>query len=95
MINIQHPDITRIERTGHPFVVTEYRYAECAKCGKAIDEEQSAYNLCAKCESEAWERFKYLLLNEFDDNERAYIDACIEGNSLTEIEKIKPVTAVY
>jgi Zn finger protein HypA/HybF involved in hydrogenase expression len=50
MINIQHPDITRIERTGHPFVVTEYRYAECAKCGKAIDEEQSAYNLCAACE---------------------------------------------
>ena len=95
MTNIQHPDITQTERTGYPFRVTEYRYTECAKCGRAITEEQSAYSLCTKCESKAWERFKYLLLNEFDDNERKYIDACVEGNSLTEVEKIKPVMAVY
>lgn len=94
MTNIQHPDITQIERTGYPFQVTELRYSECAKCGKAIDEEQSAYNLCAECEGKALERFKFIL-HGFDENERKYIDACVEGNSLTEIEKIKPVTAIY
>ena len=94
MTNIQHPDITQTERTGYPFIITEHCYTECAKCGHAVDEEQSAYNLCAECEAKALERFKFLLLN-FDSNERAFLDACIEGKSLTEIEKIKPVMAVY
>ena len=68
---------------------------ECSKCGKTISEEQSKYNLCEKHEHEALKRFKHYLCNEFTDNEREYIDACTEGISLTEPEKIKDVKAVY
>lgn len=68
---------------------------ECSKCGATISEQQSAYQLCESCESKALARFKAFLLNEFTDNEREYIDACTEGISLTEPEKIKDIKAVY
>ena len=67
----------------------------CSKCGKTISEEQSKYNLCEKCEHEALKRFKFFLCNEFTDSEREYIDACTEGVSLTEPQKIKNVKAIY
>ena len=67
----------------------------CSKCGAEISEEQSAYHLCESCESKALARFKYFLCNEFTNAEREYLDACVEGNSLTEPEKIKDIKAVY
>ena len=67
----------------------------CRQCGASIPEEQSLYKLCKKCEQEAWERFRYLMLNEFTDAEREFLDGCIDGKSLTDIEEIKPTTAIY
>lgn len=95
--NLQHPDIDYIERNGEPptFYTDKPEPITCAICERQIDEEQSAYHLCERCEKHAWERFRGLVLNEFNDHERAYINACLEGNSLVEIEKIKPVRAVY
>lgn len=94
---LQHPDIDYIEHNGEPptYYTDKPEPLECAICGEAISEEQSAYNLCARCERKALARFKYLMLNEFNDHEREYLDACVEGNSLTEVEKIKPVAAIY
>lgn len=66
---------------------------ECARCGKSISEQQSAYGLCAHCEAAVLERFKWLLNNEFDLSERKYIDACCDGISLTDPQAIKPVLA--
>ena len=68
---------------------------ECSKCGKTISEEQSKYNLCDVCEMLALEKFVHYLRNEFTDYEREYLDACTEGISLTEPNKIKDVKAVY
>ena len=95
--NLQHPSITYIERNGEPptYGTDKPESLECSMCGAAIDEEQSTYNLCSQCEKKALARFRYLMLNEFTDCEREYLDACVEGNSLTEVEKIKPVRAIY
>ena len=68
---------------------------QCSKCGTTISEEQSAHNLCEVCEMKALAKFKAFLCNEFTDAEREYIDACTEGVSLTEVEKIKDIKAVY
>ena len=94
---LQHPDITRIERTGYPRTTyyNDEPTRECSICGVTISEEQSAFKLCEDCEIKAWERFSYLLLNEFTQSEREFVDACVEGHSLTEIEKIKPLPAIY
>ena len=96
--NLQHPDITYIEQNGEPptyYTDKPPEPLECAICGEAISEEQSAYNLCSRCEKKSLARFKYYLCNEFTDNERAYLDTCVEGNSLTEVEKIKDIHAIY
>lgn len=95
--NLQHPDITYIEQNGEPptYYTDKPEPLECAICGATIDEEQSTYNLCARCERKALARFRYLMLNEFNDHEREYLDACVEGCSLTEPEKLKPVRAIY
>lgn len=94
--NLQHPDITYIERCGQ--VYTAYSSApetkHCENCDREITEEQSAFNLCAECEKIVWEHFR-LLLNEFTQSEREFIDACVEGHSLAEVEKIKPLPAIY
>ena len=68
---------------------------ECSICNTPITEEQSKFKLCEKHEHEALQRFLHYLCNEFTDNEREYIDACVEGNSLTEPEKIKDIKAIY
>ena len=95
--DLEHHDITRLERDGEVYrevyIASENLY--CENCDSEITKEQSAFNLCEDCEIKAWERFKYLLLNEFTQSEREFIDACVEGNSLTEIEKIKPLPAIY
>lgn len=95
--DLQHPDITYIERNGEPptYYTDKPELLGCVMCGATIEEEQSAYKLCSRCEQKALARFKYLMLNEFNDHEREYLDACVEGNSLTEVEKIKPVAAIY
>ena len=67
---------------------------QCSSCGTTISEQQSAYQLCESCETKALQRFKDFLLNEFTENEREYIDACTEGISLTEPNKIKDIKAV-
>ena len=95
--NLQHPDITRLERDGEIYgeiyIASENLY--CENCESEITKEQSTFNLCEDCEIKAWERFKYLLLNEFTQSEREFIDACVEGHSLAEVEKIKPLPAIY
>ena len=95
--NLQHPDITYIERDGQ--VYAAYSSApetkHCENCDREITEEQSAFNLCAECEIGVWKRFRYLLLNEFTASEREFIDASVEGHSLAEVEKIKPLPAIY
>ena len=50
--NLQHPDITRIERTGYPGTTyyNDEPTRECSICGVTISEEQSAFNLCEDCE---------------------------------------------
>ena len=95
--NLEHPQITAIERTGYPMspFANDKEVFQCSSCEAKISEQQSAYHLCESCESKALARFKYFLCNEFTDNEREYIDACTEGISLTEIEKIKDIKAVY
>ena len=95
--NLEHPQITAIERTGYPYspFANDKEVFQCSSCGAEISEEQSSYNLCESCETKALARFKYFLCNEFTENERKYLDACIEGNSLTEIEKIRDIKAVY
>ena len=45
----------------------------CEVCGEYMPESQSAYCLCAKCEAEAWGRFKKLMRDNFTPNERAYL----------------------
>lgn len=65
----------------------------CAQCDALISEEQSLYGLCAKCEADALDRFKCFLANAFTDSERAYLDACVEGESIIDPERIKPVLA--
>ena len=102
MTALEHPDITHILRTGYP---PQVKYPEhddiaeiahqCSSCGTVIAEEQSTYHLCESCEEKALAQFKYLLCNEFTENERKYIDDCTEGISLTEPEKFKPIKAIY
>lgn len=94
---LEHPDITRALRTGYAdweALSDEAPSFYCEKCGAEIDEEQSAYGLCAKCEAAALLRFKAMLLT-FTQEERKYLDACVEGTSLTDPQNIKPVKAVY
>ena len=96
--DLQHPTITAIERTGYPmspFANDKEAQHKCSSCEAEISDEQSKYGLCEKCETKASARFKAFLLNEFTENEREYIDACTEGISLTEPEKIKDIKAVY
>lgn len=101
MRQLEHPVITQIRLTGYGFKSPEptadvYELTErCSYCGDLISEQQSAYRLCATCEAKAWDRFRTFIFNEFTDAERAYLDACIEGHSLTEIEKIQPLKAIY
>lgn len=93
---LEHPAITCALRTGYPpdaWEMPEEIYL-CSQCGAEIDEEQSAYGLCAKCEAAALLRFKAMLLL-FTPEERKYLDACVEGTSLTEPQNIQPVKAVY
>lgn len=93
---LEHPAITCALRTGYPpdaWEMPEEIYL-CSQCGTEIDEEQSAYGLCADCEAAALLRFKAMLLT-FTPEERKYLDACTEGISLTEPQNIKPVKAVY
>ena len=92
--NLQHPDITRLERDGEIYTDAS-KTVECENCYSKITEEQSAFNLCAECEIGVWKRFRYLLLNEFTASEREFIDASVEGHSLAEVEKIKPLPAIY
>lgn len=99
--DLQHPQITSTLRTGYPQSpfshckdVFEISH-QCSKCGTTIAEEQSKYSLCESCEYIALRRFKVLLTDKFTDAEREYIDACVEGVSLTEVEKIKDIKAVY
>ena len=99
MEQLEHPAIATIESTGYPTApfahladISEIAH-QCSSCGTSIREEQSAYNLCESCEKKALERFRFFLCNEFTDAEREYIDACVEGISLTEPEKIKDVKA--
>ena len=93
--DLQHHDITRLERDGEVYIGNTSETLYCENCGAGITEEQSAFNLCESCEKKAWERFRYLLLNEFTASEREFIDACVEGHSLVEVEKIKPLPAIY
>lgn len=93
--DLEHPDITRLERDGEIYTAHETESLHCENCDKEITEEQSAFSLCASCEVKAWEHFRYLLLNEFTQSEREFIDACVEGHSLAEVEKIKPLPAIY
>ena len=94
---LQHPDITYIMRDGQAFGAysSAPETKHCENCDEEIAEEQSAFKLCEDCEKKAWERFSYLLLNEFTQSEREFIDACVEGHSLAEVEKIKPLPAIY
>ena len=99
--DLQHPYITRLERDGEiygeTYIASEtffYGNCYCENCDEEITEEQSAFKLCEDCEKKAWERFRFLLLNEFTQSEREFIDACVEGHSLTEVEKIKPLPAI-
>ena len=98
--DLQHPQITTTLRTGYPQSpfshcadVSEISH-QCSKCGTTIAEEQSKYGLCEVCEMLALEKFVHYLCNEFDNAEREYIDACTEGVSLTEVEKIKDIKAI-
>lgn len=45
----------------------------CERCGAYIPESQSLYGMCAECERNAADRFRFLFNNEFDEVERAYI----------------------
>lgn len=95
-MSIQHPVISDIERTGWPLgrgPGPEPAIA-CSSCGAEIALEQSAYGLCETCEAAAWERFRAFIL-DLSPQEREYIDARIEGHSLTEIDKIPPHPAIY
>ena len=92
---LQHPDITRLERDGEMYKSYKTEAIHCENCYEEITEEQSSFNLCVSCEKTAWERFRFLLLNEFTQSEREFIDACAEGHSLAEVEKIKPLPAIY
>ena len=93
--DLQHHDITRLERDGEVYIGRSTETLYCENCDIEITEEQSAFNLCAECEKTAWDRFRFLLLNEFTQSEREFIDACVEGHSLAEVEKIKPLPAIY
>jgi len=68
--------------------ITEITH-QCSSCGTTITEQQSAYHLCETCETAALAKFKAYICNEFTDAEREYIDACVEGISLTEPHKFK------
>ena len=93
--NLQHPDITRLERDGEVYIGRSSENLYCENCDSEITEEHSALNLCESCEKKEWERFSYLLLNEFTQSEREFVDACVEGHSLAEVEKIVPLPAIY
>lgn len=80
---------------GSPCCLTGYEEAfRCKQCDAVIPEEQNLFHKCAKCEAKTFERFIWLLENEFDDDDRAYINRFCEGADLTEPEKIKPVLAI-
>lgn len=95
---LEHPDITRALRTGYADWEALSDNAPsfyCDKCGKEITEEQSAYHLCEECETAALLKFKAILKFAFTKEELEYLDACTEGISLTEPDRIEPVKAVY
>lgn len=52
--DIEHPDITAMERTGYPTFVDDDAYIYCDQCGRLIKRGESYYNvfghdICCDC----------------------------------------------
>ena len=81
-MKLEHPDIAQIEKTGYPF---EYRENTCSQCDTPCND-----TLCFDCKRTAWDKFKYLMLNEFSDDERKYLDDTLDGYGLVNVENALP-----
>ena len=69
---------------------TEFKEAiKCKRCNKTVAAEDAKGVLCQECAERAISRLKYLLRNEFDQNELDYLDSMIEGTGISEPEVIK------
>ena len=89
---LEHPEITNALRTGHPGEIPEAPSFSCERCGAEIADDQSAYHLCERCEGDALRRLVDFL-HDFTESEREYLDACLEGTSIVDPDKIKPILA--
>ena len=54
MYNIEHPDITAMERTGYPTFAQPTGYTYCDVCGRPMEHEERYYrirgeNICVDC----------------------------------------------
>lgn len=55
MYNVEHPDITAMERTGYPtFMDDDYSHIYCDHCGRALEHDERYYhirgeNICLDC----------------------------------------------
>lgn len=63
--------------------------AQCGYCGREMLEAESRHGLCQKCAWTAIEHFRWHLLNNFSDAQRAVLNEAFDGIPLTEPERVR------